>query len=37
MKIEARLILIETKQKYFERLLYGIYVLLAANLGINVV
>ena len=37
MRIEARLIIIETKQKFLEKLMYGLYVLLAANLGVNVI
>ena len=36
MRVEARLAIIETKQKFLEKLIYGIYILLGANLGINI-
>ena len=37
MTIKERLIVIETKQKNLERLIYGIYILLAANFGVNLI
>lgn len=37
MKIDERLGIIETKQKYFEKLIYGIYVLLAVQLGMPLI
>ena len=37
MTIKERLIVIETKQKNLERLIYGIYILLAANFGGNLI
>ena len=37
MNIQERLTIIETKQKFLEKLIYGLYVLLMANLGVNVI
>ena len=37
MTITERLVMIESKQKYLERLLYGLYVLLLGNLGVNII
>ena len=36
MNLSERIAVIETKIKNLERLLYGIIVLLAANLGVNI-
>lgn len=37
MTTKERLVAIETKQKYLERLMYGIYFLLITNLIVNVI